>query len=185
MLEFPPELKSFKDYLNQNKVTLPKELKSQGVHVISGFPGTGKSYATKYLKEYGYNVQDSDSSMFDKKEFPQNYIGHIKEKIKEFNEGTGFIFISSHKEVRDALREEGIHTEVLYPSLKMKEEYIKRYEERGSSESFIKLLKNNYDSWIKELKEEHKNNKPHESTLRYFKLEDETVLDFIKKYTIN
>lgn len=50
--------------------------------IISGFHGIGKSYFYnnnhKTLK-----ISDSDSSKFDKKDFPNNYIKHIKKLIKE------------------------------------------------------------------------------------------------------
>jgi hypothetical protein len=81
---------------------------------------------------------DSDSSTFDKTEFPQNYIEHIKQKMAE---GCARIFISSHKQVRDTL---------IYPDKSLKQEYIDRYKERGNSESFISLLETNWDNWIDE-----------------------------------
>ena len=42
--------------------------------VYSAFPGVGK---TTYFNNTSKNVLDSDSSTFDKSEFPQNYINHI------------------------------------------------------------------------------------------------------------
>lgn len=59
--------------------------------------------------------------------------------------------ISSHKEVRDALVENGLYFKLVYPDISLKEEYIKRYEERGNVDNFIKLLDNNWESWITEL----------------------------------
>ena len=44
--------------------------------IISGFPGLGKSIL---YKENKVNYSDSDSSKFSKKNFPENYIKHIKE----------------------------------------------------------------------------------------------------------
>lgn len=118
--------------------------------LIAGFPGTGK---TSYCyRDADYIPQgfctDSDSSLFDKSNFPQNYIEHIKEKISE---GYSRIFISSHKEVREALVKEGLHFTLVYPSKELKNEYIERYTQRGSSEKFIELLSNNWDNWIEEL----------------------------------
>lgn len=82
--------------------------------VICGFPGTGKS---RYIKSspnniLGHLICDNDSSKFNKSEFPENYIKHIKEKI---NEGYARIFISSHKEVREALISNGIEFVLVYP----------------------------------------------------------------------
>jgi hypothetical protein len=62
--------------------------------------------------------------------------------------------ISSHKEVRDALVENGIFFTLVYPEPSIKEEYIQRYIDRGSSESFVNLLTSNWENWISELEEQ-------------------------------
>ena len=120
--------------------------------VISGFPGTGKSHYISRGEGSDYMPQgfasDSDSSQFDKSNFPQNYIKHIKDLISK---GTARIFVSSHKEVRDELVKEGINFILVYPKRELKEEYIERYKQRGSSDSFIKLVSENWDNWITEL----------------------------------
>jgi len=119
--------------------------------LVAGFPGTGKTHYTN--TESGYMPQglatDSDSSKFDKSDFPQNYIEHIKEKISE---GYARIFISSHKEVRDALVGNGLEFTLVYPKKELKEEYLKRYKERGSPDGFINLVSGNWDLWLDELK---------------------------------
>lgn len=120
--------------------------------IISGFPGTGKSYYIARGEGSDYMPQgfasDSDSSKFDKSDFPNNYIKHIKELIVK---GTARIFVSCHKEVRESLVKEGIYFILVYPKRELKQEYIERYRNRGSSESFINLISDNWDSWITEL----------------------------------
>ena len=112
--------------------------------IICGFPGVGKSTLFKELKDSKYKVLDSDSSTFDKKDFPDNYIKHIKEKT-----GEGYtILASSHKEVRDALIKEKMIFTLVYPDKSLKDEYLERYKERGSPQSFIDLLDKNWDTWI-------------------------------------
>ena len=116
--------------------------------IISAFPGTGKSF---YYEEHKYDsnrkVLDSDSSKFNKKHFPANYIRQIKKNIK-----FEVIFVSSHKEVRDALVKNNMWFILVYPDKSLKDEYINRFKERGSPESFIKLISNNWDNWIDEMK---------------------------------
>lgn len=129
-----------------------------GTYVISAFPGLGKTYATEKLIEDGYPVSDSDSSHFNKEHFPGNYIDHIKSKIEDYKEMDSddpkFIFVSSHKEVRDALISEGVKFVIFYPGVGSKDDIFKRYQERGSNEGFIKHLEANYDDWIEEIKED-------------------------------
>ena len=121
--------------------------------LVAAFPGTGKSYYVNYGEGSGYMPQgfatDSDSSKFDKANFPANYIEHIKEKIKE---GYAIIFISSHKEVRDALVANGLNFTLVYPKENLKEEYLKRYKERGSNQAFIDLIDKNWSNWLFELR---------------------------------
>lgn len=126
-------------------------------YIISAFPGTGKSY---FHKNHPNISLDSDSSEFswiinesgDKirnPEFPKNYINHIKENIGKYK----FIFVSSHKEVRDLLNLNCIFYYLVYPEINSLSDYVKRYEERGSSKEFIDLVSKNWRIWLKELKE--------------------------------
>jgi hypothetical protein len=119
--------------------------------VISAFPGTGKTFFHKNNQE---TTLDSDSSEFSwiKKgvrnpKFPDNYIEHIKKNLGKYE----YIFVSSHKEVRDALVKEGIHFWLLYPSKECKDVYIQRYKDRKSPDAFIKLLDEKWDEWLTEL----------------------------------
>jgi hypothetical protein len=123
--------------------------------IISAFPGTGKSvYHSKHKK----TTLDSDSSNFSwiideignkirNPEFPKNYIDHIKENISKYE----FIFVSSHKEVRDALFENCIFFYLVYPDNRRKDEFIERYKNRGNDEKFIELVSNKWDDWMKEI----------------------------------
>ena len=114
----------------------------QKYNIISAFPGTGKSH---FSVNSSLKVLDSDSSTFDKSQFPENYINHIKS-----NEGKAdIICISSHEEVRRALVENNLQFALVYPNPSLKEEYLDRYKQRGSSEDFIRLLETNWDLWLK------------------------------------
>lgn len=122
-----------------------------GTKVVSAFPGTGKSYYTNgdYVPD-GF-ASDSDSSKFDKSNFPNNYMDHIEEKIMQ---GYARIFVSSHEPVRKALVEREIPFTLVYPARELKEEYLERYKERGSPEAFINLLDKNWDEWITQLQQQ-------------------------------
>ena len=119
--------------------------------LVCGFPGIGKSVASK---KYGWT--DSDSSSFSwefkgirHREWPHNYIEHLKRS-------SGIIMLSTHAEVRDALYLAKEPFIVCYPQRECKEEYIERYTNRGSSESFISLLTEKWDEWIDEMKWENR-----------------------------
>lgn len=115
--------------------------------VISAFPGTGKSYVKENRTDI--TVWDSDSSDYSKSpDFPQNYIDHIKSGIEQ---GVDVILVSTHKAVRDALRDNGIKFSVIIPEIQLKEEYIQRYKDRKSSEALISVIEANWDGWINEI----------------------------------
>lgn len=123
--------------------------------ILSAFPGTGKTVLTGYK---GLNILDSDSSKFDKSEFPQNYIKHIKEKVTlhsfsnpiETPLSVDILCISSHKSVREELESQRIPYTLVYPYTESKDEYLGRYKKRGSSDTFISLLNDNWRAWIKD-----------------------------------
>ena len=125
--------------------------------IISAFPGLGKTY---YHAKHPSVTLDSDSSNFswikDKDgnntkernhKFPGNYLDHIVSNIGKYE----YIFVSSHKEVRDVLLDNCIFFYILYPHISRKEEFLKRYSERGSPDGFVELVSNNWCNWIEEI----------------------------------
>lgn len=122
--------------------------------IIAGFPGIGKTECKKLL---GERALDSDSSDYSwtmdahgktrNPNFPKNYIGHIQNKIGKYE----YIFVSTHKEVRDALLDNCIFFYLVYPHHDAKWNYVERYRKRGNPESFIELVAKNWLDWISEL----------------------------------
>lgn len=119
--------------------------------IISAFPGTGKSY---FHQHSSLNVLDSDSSKFSwigekvrNPDFPDNYMRHIKEAMGKAD----VILLSSHAVVRQALVNGGINYTLVFPERSLRDEYVERFRLRGSSEKFVDLVANNWDTWISEL----------------------------------
>lgn len=110
--------------------------------IISGFPGIGKS--TVFAKFGAERVSDSDSSQFPKDNFPINYLNHIK-MMQGKRE---FVLVSSHEAVREGLREYGMAYALVYPEQGLKDEYLKRYAERGSPSEFIEMMDEKWDAFI-------------------------------------
>ena len=115
--------------------------------LCAAFPGTGKSH---YFRNSELDVLDSDSSKFDKSEFPTNYIEHIKDNLGKVD----VILISSHEEVREALVDSSLSFTLVYPNKDLKSDYIARYKKRGSSDKFIELISKNWHNWLGELKDQ-------------------------------
>jgi hypothetical protein len=133
------------------KMVLEKD--TNQTRIIAGFPGIGKSF---YFEKHKNTTLDSDSSLFSwvildgnkvrNPEFPNNYISHIKENIGKYE----FIFVSTHDQIRRALRQNCIFFYLLYPARNRKDEFMQRYKDRGSPDSFISLISDNWDKWLDE-----------------------------------
>lgn len=133
--------------------------------VLSCFPACGKTYVYDHQKELGITIMDSDSSKFSwiitqerriggkiskerNPEFPMNYINHIKENIGKVD----YILVSSHKEVRDALIENDICFDLVFPEISCHDEWVGRCFRRGNDVEFCKLIDVNYINWVNEIK---------------------------------
>lgn len=139
------EMTNINDIENEYKLLLERienETSNKAI-IISAFPGCGKTTTTSKLKDK-YKILDLDSSDFDKKDFPQNYINTIKEKINEYD----IIFISSHDKTRSELTNQGIEYILFYPSLERKEEMIDLYKNRGNDGVFIDLMRTHYHHFL-------------------------------------
>lgn len=148
------------------------QLKKETI-IISGFPGVGKT-SLYNMKSDDLIILDSDSSAFDKADFPENYIKHIKENMGKVD----IILVSSHKDVRLALDSNKIKYILIYPNLSLKDEYLERYRIRGSVQPFIDLISKNWELWIKEIIEHE-----HSEYLTKIELESgEFVTDFLRKF---
>lgn len=143
--------------------------------IISGFPGVGKSF----LGEDNDDFIDLDSSRYAGEDRWQRY----KERIEDALGIYKYIFVSSHQETREILNELGLKYYVVYPDKNLKEEYLRRYKERGSKEEFIDLMNNNFESFIDSIE----NNSPNGVKVKLTKDSDflKTVIYKLKEYESN
>jgi hypothetical protein len=116
------------------------------INVISAFPGTGKSHFAAIRNKNNIPTHDSDSSKFPKGngEFPDNYIEHIKTIITNNEQ----ILVSSHDDVRKALKRSGIRFILVFPEITCKSEYLERYRRRGSPDAFVQMMEDNWEKFI-------------------------------------
>lgn len=143
-------------------------MKIQSRGFISAFPGCGKTTVHRDGYKYGlypmtvdgYSkyrmirpvgtpaVFDSDSSTFDKSEFPGNYISWMTKTLQN-NILDGFVaLVSSHDTVRVAMQEAGLAYTLVYPDRSLKDEYIQRYITRESPPAFIDMMRKKWDEFI-------------------------------------
>jgi hypothetical protein len=128
--------------------------------IISAFPACGKSYIYENKQDCFRGILDSDSSEFSwiknengnntterNPDFPNNYIQHIKDNLGKVE----IIFVSSHDVVRKALEENNIDYTLVYPDKSLKNEWLRRFKDRGNNEKFISFIESNFDTFIDEM----------------------------------
>lgn len=126
--------------------------------IVSAFPACGKTY---FHRLYPKNTLDSDSSLFSwiinefgekarNPNFPNNYIQRIKENMGKYV----FIFVSSHEEVRNMLKENNLDYILVYPEKTLKQEWIERCIKRNNEDTFVTFMKTNYEMFIDNLEKE-------------------------------
>lgn len=111
--------------------------------IYSAFCGTGKSYLCDK-----YNFTELECWKYSLNNFPYNYVEDIK-----LNINNDYLFISTNPIVLKELTRQSIDIVLIYPHISLKEEYMIRYRNRGSSDDFIKMIDKNWEKWITELDE--------------------------------
>jgi predicted KAP-like P-loop ATPase len=111
--------------------------------IVSAFCGTGK---TTLCEKYNF-ISEVEGWKFHGEDFPDNYISEIF-KNENNHELT---LIDTDKRVLDKLCSK-IEMTVVFPKLSLKQEYLNRYKQRGSSDDFIETLEEYWNDWINELK---------------------------------
>ena len=155
--------------------------------VVSAFPACGKTVTYNKYKDSKI-ILDSDSSEFswikdefgnNTKErnpnFPNNYIQHIKDNLGK----TDIIFVSSHLNVRQAMKDNDINYITIYPSKECRLEWVGRMYLRGNDANFISFINDNWDNFMFDIK-----NEPHGTQLWFLEHNKciEDCLEHILKY---
>lgn len=131
-------------------------------YIVAGFPGTGKSFGGKYFPHEFIDMESSDYHWIYEDgvkkchpDWPNNYLDAV-EQAYNGNSLAGTILCvctSTHAEVLNGLHERGLKFIAICP--KDKEETIRRYKERGSSEAFIENLTKNFENFRNDVLNSH------------------------------
>lgn len=135
--------------------------------IIAAFSGVGKTYFCKNVEgakdfvcmPYKYFLPETeDNKVEDEKvkadfslemnpEYPTNYINAIMENIDKYK----YLVIPSDSRVLEGLKDKHIPYILCFPLHKAKEEYRKRYLQRGNTEEFINIFIGGWDNFMKSL----------------------------------
>ncbi len=109
--------------------------------IICGFAGIGKSHCAKNSE----GVVDLESTPFKKN---WDFYADVAEHM---GKNGYYVLTACHKEWRDKLKERGIEYAVVIPHKEMKQEYMRRYKDRGNTPEFIKMIDENFEKFIEEI----------------------------------
>ena len=136
--------------------------------IIAAHAGTGKTRfantifdATDFIcMPYKYYLPDgmmsceesehmnADLGLDIRDEWPDNY---VKAVINQYNENR-YVIIPPVMSVLSALRDEEIPYILCYPERSAKNEYERRYKERGNSEDFLDIFIGHWDRFLDQMK---------------------------------
>ena len=105
--------------------------------IICGFPGTGKSMMAKFSQWV-----DLESTPFNK-----NWLLYA-EVAKHMSDNGYTVMVSTHAEMLEALEQIEARYTVVIPPIRDKDIYLHRYDMRGNTYDFIRLLDENWQRWI-------------------------------------
>jgi hypothetical protein len=112
--------------------------------VYAAFCGTGKSHL---CAKYPSIISEVECWKYESQFFPQNYVCAVVDEMVKHS----IVFVSTNPSVLLEFVDLNIEVILIYPDISLKEEYIQRFKDRGSSNDFISTLTTNWDKWITEL----------------------------------
>jgi len=138
--------------------------------IIAAFAGTGKTYFCNHVEgandfvcmPYKYylpeiesnNVEHekvkADLSLNMNSEYPENYINAILQNMKKYK----YIIIPSDRRVLEGLQSLQIQYVLCFPEGTAKEEYRKRYIQRGNTEEFFHIFIDGWDGFMKSFRDD-------------------------------
>lgn len=145
----------------------PNELDSniptcENKYIVAGFPGTGKSFGSKYFPHEFIDIDSADyhwintgTCIVKNPEWPNNYLNAIEKAYSENHvESTILcICISTHPEVLRGLHERGLHFIAIFP--KDKKNIMMRYKKRGTSDLVIEVIDKNFENYRNDILNSH------------------------------
>lgn len=113
--------------------------------IICGYAGIGKSYLAHNFP----NIIDLESTPFEK-----DWDRYAKCAKHYSNQGY-LVLLSCHKSIREKICHclDGVpfgERITVVPNVEDKLEYMKRYQDRGNTEDFIKTQMDNWEKWLNE-----------------------------------
>ena len=114
--------------------------------IVAAWPGSGK---TTLCRNNPKTYAEIECWEYRKGDFPCNYVQDVLKAVGE----TKYLFISIDPVVSKELNKMGIEIQLVYPENQLKEEYHRRYKERGSNLEFIDAYDRYSDVWLDDVKE--------------------------------
>jgi hypothetical protein len=119
------------------------ERQTQHAKIIVGFPGIGKSFISKNkVGQYSWlNVQDEPG-------YAKGAEDLFFEGVRKLSRQPGVLLLPAHRIVGNFLISQNLVFTSVFPKRNLKDDYLRRYRQRGNSEGFVELLEKKWDPFI-------------------------------------
>lgn len=138
--------------------------------IIAAFSGVGKTYFCNQVEDskdfvcmpYKYFLPNitcsplegekvkADRSLEINLEYPQNYINALLENMNKYK----YLVIPSDSRVLKGIEDQSIPYILCYPETNAKEEYRKRYQQRGNTDDFIDVFIGSWNDFMEYLRKD-------------------------------
>lgn len=110
--------------------------------IVCGYAGIGKSHLAKFFP----GVIDLESTPFEK-----DWDRYLKCAMHYSSQGFT-VLVSCHKEIRQLIVDNVPYDErvTIVPPIYAKDDFKKRYEQRGNTQNFIDMQMDNWEKWLNE-----------------------------------
>jgi hypothetical protein len=124
----------------------PSNTQSQSLQlakIIVGFPGIGKSFVSKDTSgAYTWlNIHDEPG-------YAKGAEGSFFTELLVLAQKPGIILLPAHRMVGNFLISQNLAFTSVFPRRQLKDDYLRRYRERGNSINFVKLVEKRWDSFV-------------------------------------
>lgn len=117
--------------------------------IIAAFPGAGK---TTIEQQYPDTFKDTPTEdLVELYGWTPLYFEEFADRVAEVVQSGKIAFMLPVTDVMDRLIGLGYQVKCYVPNQSDKEEYMDRYKERGSDESFLKRIDSSWDWWLHQI----------------------------------
>jgi hypothetical protein len=114
--------------------------------IIVGFPGIGKSFVSQ-----DKSPQFSWLHIYDEPGYEKGAEASFHSEVLRLAQHEAVLLLPAHRTVGAFLMKHNLVFTSVFPKSGLREEYLRRYQKRGSSQGFVELVEKQWDDFVKNM----------------------------------